>query len=71
MAEHSPQILASAEKATITTTTTTTILQRCPLHQAAIQDVWLTDIPLTTRLYGCKKDPPKSLALIPRTKGGV
>ena len=31
-------------------------IEREPLHQAARQDVWPTDTPLTTKLYGCRQE---------------
>ena len=46
--------------------TTAHVLQRCPLHKAAREDVWPVSTPLTTKLYGCKQELEKTTSFVSR-----
>ena len=46
--------------------TTEHVLQRCPLHKAAREDVWPVSTSLSTKLYDCKQELEKTTSFISR-----
>ena len=46
--------------------TTEHVLQRCPIHKAAREDMWPVSTSLTTKLYDCKQELEKTTSFISR-----